>query len=88
MGAKTAAKNDGENARMEITQAQYEQIADFLPLQRGNVRLNNLDMLNAILYVAEQGGQMARAAEALRELAHNLYADESLEQEWRDGSRV
>src|SRR5258705_6105879 len=40
---------------MEITQAQYEQIANCLPIQRGNVRLNNLDVLNAILYVAEQG---------------------------------
>ena len=40
---------------MEITQAQYEQIADCLPKQRGNVRLSNLDVLNAILYVAEQG---------------------------------
>jgi transposase len=40
---------------MEITQAQYEQIADCLPLQRGNVRLNSLDVLNAILYVAEHG---------------------------------
>lgn len=40
---------------MEITQAQYEQIADCLPLQRGNVRLKNLDVLNAILYVAEHG---------------------------------
>ena len=40
---------------MEITEAQYEKIADCLPTQRGNVRLNNLDVLNAILYVAEQG---------------------------------
>jgi len=40
---------------MEITQAQFEQIADCLPKQRGNVRLKNLDVLNAILYVAEQG---------------------------------
>jgi transposase len=40
---------------MEITEAQYEQIADCLPTQRGNVRLKNLDVLNAILYVAEQG---------------------------------
>ena len=32
-----------------------EQIADCLPKQRGNVRLKNLDVLNAILYVAEQG---------------------------------
>lgn len=40
---------------MEITQAQYEQIADCLPVQRGNVMLKNLDVLNAILYVAEHG---------------------------------
>jgi transposase len=40
---------------MQITQGQYEQIADCLPTQRGNVSLSNLDVLNAILYVAEQG---------------------------------
>src|SRR5258707_11724339 len=40
---------------MEITRTQYEQIADCLPTQRGNVSLSNLDVLNAILYVAEQG---------------------------------
>ena len=40
---------------MEINQTQYEQIADCLPTQRGNVTLNNLQVLNAILYVAEQG---------------------------------
>ena len=40
---------------MEITPEQYEKIKDSLPLQRGNVRLRNLQILNAILYVAEQG---------------------------------
>src|SRR5271155_5108689 len=40
---------------MELTQQQYEKIKDSLPLQRGNVRLSNLEVLNAILYVAEQG---------------------------------
>jgi transposase len=40
---------------MEITEAQYERIKDALPVQRGNVRLSNLQMLNAVLYVAEQG---------------------------------
>ena len=40
---------------MEITEAQYERIAPILPVQRGNVRLSNLQALNAILYVAEQG---------------------------------
>lgn len=40
---------------MEITQSQFDQIAHCLPVQRGNVRLNNLTVLNAILYVAEHG---------------------------------
>ena len=40
---------------MEITEAQYERIVPYLPVQRGNVRLSNLQVLNAILYVAEQG---------------------------------
>ena len=40
---------------MEITDAQYRQIAPCLPTQRGNVTLDNLHVLNAILYVAEQG---------------------------------
>ena len=40
---------------MEITQAQYEQIESCLPRQRGNVSLSNLQVLNAILYVAEHG---------------------------------
>src|SRR4030067_2213618 len=40
---------------MEITESQYEQIASFLPVRRGNVSLSNLQVLNAILYVAEHG---------------------------------
>src|ERR1700689_4604445 len=40
---------------MEITEEQYARIKDSLPVQRGNVRLTNLQVLNAILYVAEQG---------------------------------
>src|ERR1700761_2164511 len=40
---------------MEITDEQYERIKDALPVQRGNVRLSNLQVLNAVLYVAEQG---------------------------------
>src|SRR5215472_16578285 len=40
---------------MEITEEQYARIKDSLPVQRGNVRLTNLLVLNAILYVAEQG---------------------------------
>jgi transposase len=40
---------------MEITAEQYEKIRVSLPIQRGNVRLSNLQVLNAILFVAEQG---------------------------------
>ena len=40
---------------MEITVEQYEKIKDSLPVQRGNVRLSNLMVLNALLYVAEHG---------------------------------
>ena len=40
---------------MEITEAQYQKIADILPKQRGNVSMSNLQVLNAMLYVAEHG---------------------------------
>jgi len=40
---------------MEITEEQYRRIEPVLPRQRGNVSLSNLSVLNAILYVAEQG---------------------------------
>lgn len=40
---------------MEITEVQYERIKDVLPVQRGNVQMSNLQVLNALLYVADQG---------------------------------
>lgn len=40
---------------MELTEGQFERIAPLLPKQRGNVSLSNLQVLNAILYVAEHG---------------------------------
>ena len=40
---------------MKIKVEQYEKIKDSLPIQRGNVKLQNLEVLNGILYVAEQG---------------------------------
>ena len=40
---------------MEITEAQYLRIEPSLPRQRGNVSISNLQVLNALLYVAEQG---------------------------------
>ena len=40
---------------MEITEAQFQRIESELPRQRGNVKVTNLQFLNALLYVAEQG---------------------------------
>ena len=40
---------------MEITEAQFRRIEACLPRQRGNVSLSNLQVLNAILFVAEHG---------------------------------
>src|SRR5271170_1911348 len=40
---------------MEITSQQFGRIETFLPVQRGNVSLTNLQVVNAILYVAENG---------------------------------
>ncbi len=40
---------------MELNEKQYKRIAKYLPRQRGNVSMNNLQLVNAILYVAENG---------------------------------
>ena len=44
-----------DNNFMEITIEQYKKIEKYLPVQRGNVVINNLQMLNALLYIAENG---------------------------------
>ena len=40
---------------MKITASDFKVIEKFLPKQRGNVSISNLQVLNAILYVAEHG---------------------------------
>ena len=40
---------------MEITIEQYKKIEKYLPKQRGNVSMHNLQLINAILYIAENG---------------------------------
>ena len=40
---------------MRLTEDQYEVIRPLMPVQRGNVRIANLDVINAVLYVAENG---------------------------------
>jgi transposase len=39
----------------EITENQYALIRPYLPVQRGDVRISNLTVINAILFVAENG---------------------------------
>ena len=66
---------------MQITQEQYEKIAKYLPRQRGNVSMSNLQLINAILYVTEKRLQMEGAAENLWKLAYDLCSHEQMEQE-------
>ena len=40
---------------MEITKAQFKIIEHLLPVQRGNVKIANIQIINAILYIAEHG---------------------------------
>ena len=45
---------------MKITQAQYERIAHCFPKPRGTLTYSNLEALNAILYIAENGAKWRR----------------------------
>lgn len=45
---------------MEITPEQFSRIEHCLPTQRGNVRMSNLDVVNAILYVTAHGCKWRR----------------------------
>jgi hypothetical protein len=58
--------------QMEITAKQYARIKDSLPVH--SVSPSNLQLLNALLYVGRVCMQMARSAEAVRQLAHHLHA--------------
>ena len=40
---------------MKITSEEFNLIKDLLPKQRGNVTISNLQVINAVLYIAEQG---------------------------------
>jgi hypothetical protein len=47
---------------MEITAEQFARIEQYLPRQRGNVSHQNLNVINAILFVAENGCKPNRLA--------------------------
>jgi transposase len=40
---------------MELTKGQFALIAPYLPRQRGNVSMSNYELVNAILYITENG---------------------------------
>jgi hypothetical protein len=40
---------------MELTEKQYKRIEGLLPIQRGNVKISNLTLLNALIYRGENG---------------------------------
>jgi transposase len=40
---------------MEITQEQYNKIKHLLPVQRGNVSVDNITFVNALFYICENG---------------------------------
>ena len=42
---------------MEIPEEQYQQVDPLFPVARCGVKLTNLEVLNAVLYLAEQGCQ-------------------------------
>jgi transposase len=39
----------------KLNENQYNLIKPYLPVQRGNVKISNLILINAVLYVAENG---------------------------------
>jgi transposase len=45
---------------MEINKEQYEKLRYLLPVQRGNVRVENITLINALLYICENGCKWRR----------------------------
>ena len=45
---------------MELTDSQYAVLSPLLPVQRGNVKIDNRRLLNALLYVVENGCKWRR----------------------------
>ena len=48
------------NSEMKINEEQYKKIKHALPVQRGNVTVENLVFINAILYICENGCKWRR----------------------------
>ena len=48
------------NIPMKINTEQYDKIKHVLPIQRGNVSVENLNFINALLYICENGCKWRR----------------------------
>ena len=57
---------------MELTEQQYQRIAGLLPVQRGNVTIENRTLLNALIIPVRKQLHMAGATGTFREWAHRL----------------
>jgi transposase len=57
---------------MQLTQEQYDRIANCFPTQRGNVSLDNLHVINAVLYVLENGCKWRRLPKSFGNW-HSIY---------------
>ena len=49
---------------MELSDAQYAMLSPLLPVQRGNVKIKNRQLLNALLYITENGCKWRRLPKA------------------------
>ena len=59
---------------MQITQEQYEKIAKYLPRQRGNVSMSNLQLINAILYDTETAASGGRCRKPMEIGIRSMFA--------------
>ena len=55
MTVKNDIKIERHAIMKQIAAKQYAKIRPFLPVQRGNVRIPNIAIINAVLYVLENG---------------------------------
>ena len=55
LGTVDSNRQTWHNRSMKISEAQYERIAGYFPVQRGNVKTDDRDFINAIWYIAENG---------------------------------
>ena len=66
---------------MQLIEEQYQKIEMYLPKQRGNVQAPNLQMLNDLLYMAENGCKWRGLAGSLRKVVYHSLTDEPLGEE-------